>query len=214
MTCADARTGEAVWRHRLGSVFFASPVAGDGKVYLVSETGETFRLVRSRARGWKLAAVARPVQSGRVAGVGSTHDVEREQEPGLAHAARGARQLVAHRLGDRVIVTSQIGSTPMTGGGHPQLARDERALAERETPIGGRRPETDRAGSDRDAPRSGSSSRRSGDRMANGCGSTRPARPGRSPIFTRSTTWRRRHRRPTASACTPGLATARSWRST
>ena len=53
--------------------------------------------------------------------------------------------------GDRVIVTSQIGSTPNTGGGHPQLARDERALAERETPIGGRRPATDRAGSDRDA---------------------------------------------------------------
>ncbi len=116
--------------------------------------------------------------------------------------------------GDRVIVTSQIGGTPTVGGGHPQLARDERALAERETPIGGRRPETDRAGSDRDPPRSGSSSRRSGDRTANGCGSTRRARPGRSPIFTRSTTWRRRRRPPTASACTPGSATARSWRST
>jgi outer membrane protein assembly factor BamB len=42
VTCADARTGERVWRHRLGGVFFASPVAGDGKVYLVSETGETY----------------------------------------------------------------------------------------------------------------------------------------------------------------------------
>jgi outer membrane protein assembly factor BamB len=42
LTCADARTGEPVWRHRLGGVFFASPVAGDGKIYLVSETGETF----------------------------------------------------------------------------------------------------------------------------------------------------------------------------
>ena len=52
--------------------------------------------------------------------------------------------------GDRVIVTSQIGGTPTVGAGHPQLARDERALAEREKPIGGRRPETDRAGSDRD----------------------------------------------------------------
>jgi outer membrane protein assembly factor BamB len=31
-----------VWRRRLGGVFFASPVAGDGKVYMVSETGETF----------------------------------------------------------------------------------------------------------------------------------------------------------------------------
>jgi outer membrane protein assembly factor BamB len=42
VTCADAKTGERVWRHRLGGVFFASPVAGDGKVYLLSETGETF----------------------------------------------------------------------------------------------------------------------------------------------------------------------------
>jgi outer membrane protein assembly factor BamB len=44
VTCADARTGERVWRHRLGGVFFASPVAGDGKIYLASETGETFVL--------------------------------------------------------------------------------------------------------------------------------------------------------------------------
>jgi outer membrane protein assembly factor BamB len=44
VTCADANTGERVWRHRLGGVFFASPVAGDGKIYLASETGETFVL--------------------------------------------------------------------------------------------------------------------------------------------------------------------------
>jgi outer membrane protein assembly factor BamB len=48
LTCADARTGEPVWRHRLGGVFFASPVAGDGKVYLTSETGETFVLQAGR----------------------------------------------------------------------------------------------------------------------------------------------------------------------
>jgi outer membrane protein assembly factor BamB len=42
VTCADARTGERVWRHRLEGVFFASPAAGDGKIYLVSETGETY----------------------------------------------------------------------------------------------------------------------------------------------------------------------------
>jgi outer membrane protein assembly factor BamB len=48
VTCADARTGTAVWRHRLGGVFFASPVAGDGKVYLASETGETFVLRAGR----------------------------------------------------------------------------------------------------------------------------------------------------------------------
>ena len=49
VSCADARTGEAVWRHRLGGVFFASPVAGDGKVYFVSETGETFVLRAGRS---------------------------------------------------------------------------------------------------------------------------------------------------------------------
>ena len=48
LTCADARTGEPVWRHRLGGVFFASPVAGDGKIYLLSETGETFVLRAGR----------------------------------------------------------------------------------------------------------------------------------------------------------------------
>ena len=48
VTCADARTGEPVWRHRLGGVFFASPVAGDGKIYMVSETGETFVLRAGR----------------------------------------------------------------------------------------------------------------------------------------------------------------------
>ena len=41
-------TGERVWRHRLGGIFFASPVAGDGKIYMVSETGETFVLRAGR----------------------------------------------------------------------------------------------------------------------------------------------------------------------
>ena len=48
LTCADAATGERVWRHRLSGVFFASPVAGDGKIYMVSETGETFVLQAGR----------------------------------------------------------------------------------------------------------------------------------------------------------------------
>jgi outer membrane protein assembly factor BamB len=37
----DAKTGERVWQQRTPGVFSASPVAGDGKVYFVSETGET-----------------------------------------------------------------------------------------------------------------------------------------------------------------------------
>jgi outer membrane protein assembly factor BamB len=41
LTCAEASTGERVWQMRLDGVFFASPVAADGKVYFVSQTGET-----------------------------------------------------------------------------------------------------------------------------------------------------------------------------
>ncbi|HSR69873.1 MAG TPA: PQQ-binding-like beta-propeller repeat protein [Acidobacteriota bacterium] len=37
----DGDTGETLWRSRLGGVFSASPVAGDGKVYLTNEGGET-----------------------------------------------------------------------------------------------------------------------------------------------------------------------------
>jgi len=48
VTCADAADGKTVWRKRLGGIFFASPVAGDGKVYMVSETGETFVLKAGR----------------------------------------------------------------------------------------------------------------------------------------------------------------------
>ena len=48
VTCADISTGERVWRHRLQGVFFASPVAADGKVYMLSETGETFVLKGGR----------------------------------------------------------------------------------------------------------------------------------------------------------------------
>jgi outer membrane protein assembly factor BamB len=47
--------------------------------------------------------------------------------------------------GDRVFVTSQVGSAVVAGGSHPQLARDDAALAEREQPIGGRRPQERKA---------------------------------------------------------------------
>lgn len=40
----DPATGEPVWRERLGGSFAASPVAGDGKVYLTNENGDTFVL--------------------------------------------------------------------------------------------------------------------------------------------------------------------------
>jgi outer membrane protein assembly factor BamB len=44
----DAASGERVWQERIGGIFTASPVAGDGKIYLVSETGETVVLQAGR----------------------------------------------------------------------------------------------------------------------------------------------------------------------
>jgi len=47
-SCFDAKTGEKVWQARTEGIFSASPVAGDGKVYLLSETGETIVLKAGR----------------------------------------------------------------------------------------------------------------------------------------------------------------------
>jgi outer membrane protein assembly factor BamB len=49
LTVADAKTGERVHQERVGGVYTASPVAGDGKVYLSSEDGETIVLAAGRA---------------------------------------------------------------------------------------------------------------------------------------------------------------------
>jgi outer membrane protein assembly factor BamB len=48
VTCAEAETGTPVWKERLGGIFFASPVAADGKIYLLSETGEMYVLRAGR----------------------------------------------------------------------------------------------------------------------------------------------------------------------
>jgi outer membrane protein assembly factor BamB len=46
ITVVDAANGQKVWQERVNGIFSASPVAGDRKVYFVSETGETI-VVRS-----------------------------------------------------------------------------------------------------------------------------------------------------------------------
>ena len=48
VAAVDAETGRRVWQDRIGGIFSASPVAGDGKVYLFSETGETVVLQAGR----------------------------------------------------------------------------------------------------------------------------------------------------------------------
>ncbi len=48
LTVTEASTGARVFQERIGGVYTASPVAGDGKVYLVSENGETIVLAAGR----------------------------------------------------------------------------------------------------------------------------------------------------------------------
>jgi outer membrane protein assembly factor BamB len=42
LTAVDAATGERFWQERVAGVFSASPVAGAGHVYFMSENGDTF----------------------------------------------------------------------------------------------------------------------------------------------------------------------------
>jgi outer membrane protein assembly factor BamB len=44
----DAETGRRLWQERVNGLFSASPVAGDGKVYFASETGEVIVLRAGR----------------------------------------------------------------------------------------------------------------------------------------------------------------------
>jgi outer membrane protein assembly factor BamB len=44
----EAETGKRLWQERVNGLFSASPVAGDGKIYFVSETGEVIVLRAGR----------------------------------------------------------------------------------------------------------------------------------------------------------------------
>ena len=48
VTVVDAVTGQRVSQQRIEGIFSASPVAGDGKIYFVSETGETIVMQSGR----------------------------------------------------------------------------------------------------------------------------------------------------------------------
>ena len=48
VTCAEAASGGVLWKERLGGIFFASPVAADGKIFMLSETGDMFVLRAGR----------------------------------------------------------------------------------------------------------------------------------------------------------------------
>jgi outer membrane protein assembly factor BamB len=48
LSAFDASNGERLWQERVGGTFSASPIAGDGKVYFVSEGGETIVIKAAR----------------------------------------------------------------------------------------------------------------------------------------------------------------------
>jgi len=48
LSVVDAKTGERLHQERVGGVYTASPVAGDGKVYFVSEDGDTIVVAAGR----------------------------------------------------------------------------------------------------------------------------------------------------------------------
>jgi len=47
-TCVDAKTGEELWRARLGGNHSASPIYADGKIYFLSEEGESVVIAPGR----------------------------------------------------------------------------------------------------------------------------------------------------------------------
>jgi outer membrane protein assembly factor BamB len=48
LSAVDASNGQRLWQERVGGTFSASPIAGDGKVYFVSEGGETIVIKAGR----------------------------------------------------------------------------------------------------------------------------------------------------------------------
>jgi outer membrane protein assembly factor BamB len=48
LSAVDAKNGERLWQERVGGTFSASPIAGDGKVYFMSEGGETIVIKAGR----------------------------------------------------------------------------------------------------------------------------------------------------------------------
>lgn len=47
-TCVDAKTGQELWRARLGGNYSASPIFADGKIYFLSEEGESIVIAPGR----------------------------------------------------------------------------------------------------------------------------------------------------------------------
>ena len=53
--CLDAKTGEEIWRKRIGGNFSASPIFASGKIYFFDEDGKA--TVIEASRNYKVLAV-------------------------------------------------------------------------------------------------------------------------------------------------------------
>jgi outer membrane protein assembly factor BamB len=40
LTCLDPQTGNEIWREHVAGTFYASPIAADGRIYLISKQGK------------------------------------------------------------------------------------------------------------------------------------------------------------------------------
>ena len=70
VTCVDAKPA-SVWRERLGGIYTASPIAGDGRIYLFGESG------------------GRPLCSGPAAPRGHRAEPRRGPRPGVTRRVEG-----------------------------------------------------------------------------------------------------------------------------
>jgi outer membrane protein assembly factor BamB len=55
LSCAETKTGKLLYKERLKGAFSASPIAGDGKVYVFNETG-VCTVVDGKAEGFEVIA--------------------------------------------------------------------------------------------------------------------------------------------------------------
>ena len=54
LSCVEAKSGEVIWKERLGGGFWASPICASGRLYFFNDSGSTF--VGEPGRTWKKLA--------------------------------------------------------------------------------------------------------------------------------------------------------------
>ena len=119
LTVVDAKTGERLHQERLGGVYSASPVAGDGKVYLVSEDGET--IVPCGGLGATSSECSEDKRDGQDGQGGTKHRKSLvtvgERRCGVAGAQEMAATALARTLGTAAPYELWLGWATLEGAG-------------------------------------------------------------------------------------------------